>query len=554
MEILTLSLYKPIPLGEGHKISLFESELMGISGTAYNVYRLVVESPYYCSPDINIVVQPWEHIDLGTLVSYVKSYNLKVIVKTGAKGDFFADQTGGVGATIPDAKTQLKRSTNVATIPENEGQNLAGNLVAEGTTNANGSIVFKNLVRHSFNNPLDKYTITCETSKYKGEYNFQTNSHSYPLLNQPSKEPYSYALPIDFNSDWTTQLYVDTVTMFPKLPRVFGEVNGIQPPAELTQPTKNINSPAANISFINSSSNGSAQNMLSTSLYQSNMTLSAFTGILQKDPNWSEKANKAALPDVKVTLLEVYNHWQEYNGQPIVKLQRQTDTNGQFSFDKLNLEVTEDLIVDGPARLLIVDHPGYKKYFKNIPPVEYLKWGQQYKEDVLLEPDGFVYGYVEDEKGNPVKAEVFIGEFTSATTVQSQEFQDILGISGPLKELFIIKAPSGGNVKLHIVPDNPIYVPDDYYVNIEENNTKIPQNLGEFKVDMYKHRILLQVTEEKVTVGDPTKKLVIDYPPVKNALVKVTNLAMQGPATNSKMSQPSNNGPIVAQSGKSTNH
>lgn len=537
-------------LGQSHKISPIETQIMKITGTYYRVYRLVVESPYYCSPDINIVVQPWESIDLGTLVSYVKSYNLKVIVKTGAKGAFFADQGGGVGTTIPQAKTQLKRSTSIATIPENEGQNLGGNLVSEGTTDANGSVIFKNLVRHSFNNPLDKYTITCETSKNTGEYNFQTVTRSYPLMNQPSAGPYSYALPVDFNSDWTTHLYVDTVTMFPKLPRVFGEVNGIQPPAELPQQAKNINSPAANVSFINSSSNGSTQNMLSTSLYQSNMTLSALTDIFQQNPNWSEMVNKAPLPDVKVTLLEVYKHWQTYNGKPINKLQRQTDANGQFSFDKLDLEVTEELNVDGPARLMIIDHPGYKKYVKDIPPAGYLKWGQQYKvDDILLEPDGFVYGYVEDEKGNPVKAEVFIGEFTSATTVQSQEFQNILGISGPLKELFIIKAPSGGNVQLHIVPDNLIYVPADYHVNIEKNNTLIPQDLGSFKVDMFKHRIMLEVTEEKLASGDITKKIFVNYPPVKNALVKVTNLVMQGPATNPKMSQPSNSGPVMTQQG-----
>lgn len=537
-------------LGHGFKIAPVETQIWGIAGIAFRVYRLVVESPYYCSPDINIVVQPWESIDLGTLVSYVKSYNLKIIAKTGSKGAFFNDQGVGVGTTIPLAKTQLKRSNNVANIPENEGQNLGGNLVAEGTTDANGSVVFKNLVRHSINNPLDKYTITCETNKNIGQYNFQTNSHSYPLLDQPSEEPYSYTLPVDFNSDWTTQLYVDTIKMFPKLPRIFGEVDGVQFPAELTQQPKNMNSPVVNAGFINSSSNGSAQNMVSTSLYQSNMTLAAATGILQQKPNWSDKVNKAPLADVKVRVLEVYKYWQTNNTQPIKILQQQTDANGQFSFDKLDLEITEQLKVDGPTRAVFIDHPGYKTFFRDIPPSGYLKWGQQFEvEDIRLEPDGFVYGYVEDAKGNPVKAEVFIGEFTSATTVQSQEFQDILGISGPLKELFIIKAPSGGNVKLHIVPDNPVYVPDDYYVNIKENNTTIPQNLGGFKVDMYKHRILLQVTEEKVMVGDFTKKMVADYPPVKNALVKVTNLAMQGPATNSKMSQPSKNGPIVAQQG-----
>ena len=537
-------------LGNGYQMSPVESQIFHVTGTVYHVYRLIIESPYYCSPDINIVVQPWEVLDLGNVVSYVKDYDLKVVVKTGAKGAFFADQGGGVGITIPQAKTQIKRSITIPAAPENEGQNLPGEIVSESTTDANGSIVFKNLVRHNFDNPLDKYSITCATSKHIGEYNFKPASHSYPLDDQLSKGPYSYASAVDFNSDWETALYVDTITMYPKYPRILGKVNGIQPPAELTAKAKNTNSTSTKENFSISSSNSSAQNIMSTALYNSNLTVSTFNSIFQQNPNWSEMVNKAPLADVKVTLLEVYTSSQFYKGPPVKKLQRDSDTNGQFTFDDLDLQITKEFTVEGPSRLLIVDHPGYKTFVKEIPPAGYLKWGQQFLlDDILLEPDGFIYGFVQDENGNPVNAEVFIGEFTAATTIQSQEFQDILGIGGPLKEVFIIKAPSGGNVKLHIVPTNPIYVPADYLVNIEKNNTHMPQNIGAYKVDMFKHRITLQVTEEKVMVGDLSKN-VVDYPPVKNALVKVVNLLMQGPIDNGKTSQPLNKGQMLTQVNK----
>ncbi|MEO1050818.1 MAG: hypothetical protein AAFX87_09330 [Bacteroidota bacterium] len=519
------------------------------SGTFFKVYRLVVDNPYYCSPEMNIVVQPWEHIEVGNLVSYVKSYTLKVIAKSGSTGAFFNDQLGGVGVTIPEVVTKIKRTTSPMTWPQAEGQNLSGLSVSEVSTDANGEAIFNKLVRHNPSNSMDEYYITVATSEFIGEYNFQTKTENYPQTNPPWG-PYTENASHVFNSEWEIEQYEQTITMLPKLPRVFGEVRAQQPPPELAQQPRRQQSSGANngIGLYNSS----FLNLMSSPLGQSGLNVSQYGDIYKEIPNWSEMVNTASLSDVTVRLWEFNNNWQTDGTEPVVKLHQQSDANGQFNFESLQLEINSEFAVEGPARVMTIEHPGYTKFVKSIPSAGFLKWGQQYEvDDILLEPDGFVYGYIEDDQGNPVKAEVFIGEFTSAMTIQSQEVQDILGIQGDLKEVFVIKAPSGGNVALSVVPDNPIYSSSDFEVTIDENNTKIPQNLGGFQVNLYKHRITLLVTEEKQPAGDPAQGNSFSYwyPPVKNALVRVTNLLDQGPETNTQSSQPSQGGLGVDQQG-----
>ncbi|GGG83406.1 hypothetical protein GCM10007415_15580 [Parapedobacter pyrenivorans] len=50
-------------------------------GKVKRVYRIVPDVRYYCAPDENIVVQPWEDADCGTLTSYVQTVNIDVHVQ-----------------------------------------------------------------------------------------------------------------------------------------------------------------------------------------------------------------------------------------------------------------------------------------------------------------------------------------------------------------------------------------------------------------------------------------------------------------------------------------
>ncbi|TJY67826.1 hypothetical protein FAZ19_00755 [Sphingobacterium alkalisoli] len=50
-------------------------------GKVKRVYRVVPDVRYYCAPDENIVVQPWEDADCGTLTSFVQTVNIDVHVE-----------------------------------------------------------------------------------------------------------------------------------------------------------------------------------------------------------------------------------------------------------------------------------------------------------------------------------------------------------------------------------------------------------------------------------------------------------------------------------------
>ncbi len=50
------------------------------TGWVRRVYRIVPDEPYYCAPDDNVFVQPWGSKDMGTLVSFVRTYNVEVKV------------------------------------------------------------------------------------------------------------------------------------------------------------------------------------------------------------------------------------------------------------------------------------------------------------------------------------------------------------------------------------------------------------------------------------------------------------------------------------------
>ncbi|SEM56216.1 hypothetical protein SAMN05216436_105185 [bacterium A37T11] len=56
-------------------------------GKVTRVYRIVPDNTYYCAPDNDIILQPWQNTDCGTLNSYVQTFNLKVHVQKVEKLD-----------------------------------------------------------------------------------------------------------------------------------------------------------------------------------------------------------------------------------------------------------------------------------------------------------------------------------------------------------------------------------------------------------------------------------------------------------------------------------
>lgn len=139
--------------------------------------RVVVDSPYYCSPDNDILVEPWQTKDVGTVVSLVKSYRFHV----GIEATSFAQNQAATGPMAGVVVSVLRKDGKPAQVPAGEGDpavhaNLTigshtFRIVAKDTTNAQGKAEFTNLVAPASLN--DAYWYYSETLKTAGVYNYK---------------------------------------------------------------------------------------------------------------------------------------------------------------------------------------------------------------------------------------------------------------------------------------------------------------------------------------------------------------------------------------------
>ena len=112
------------------------------TGDLYKVYRVIVESPYYLSPDQDVIIQPYENKDVGSLSALVKTYSLKItVMPTSYKASSQATQVPLGGTYV-----YILRQSRPLGVPGTEGypsppssQTMAGmEVVAEGQADENG--------------------------------------------------------------------------------------------------------------------------------------------------------------------------------------------------------------------------------------------------------------------------------------------------------------------------------------------------------------------------------------------------------------------------------
>lgn len=374
-----------------------------VTGDLYRVFRVVVEDEYYCSPDYDIIVQPWQQVNVGTLVSYAKSYNLDLSVISNPK---IKDQKYGQGNPLDAVKAYVVRlpGKRPANVPLNEGQNLSekvavgtlGNwdVVAKGVTSENnepGHCIFTNLMRHYGYNQDDHYFMFLETSKTKGEVNYKSALEVYPKFMyyfdnvkypMTSSSYGAYPSPggtiynITFNSEYEVKTYAFQMIMDPDYPRVFGRV-------------MHENSPIAGATIF----------------------------------NWDTKDQ--------------------------TKLQGKSDNAGYFEFNNLP---------PNKAWNTIVEKYGYETVMKTS---EQLQMGQQKNwGNIILKPMAYVRGEVIDENGAAVHSDVKLG-FSPF-----KETQPLFTINPfSMKEVFSFPAASGIKQDLIIIPPDE-YFPDTFKVDV----------------------------------------------------------------------------------------
>ncbi|MCO5286492.1 MAG: hypothetical protein M9898_08775 [Chitinophagaceae bacterium] len=452
-----------------------------VKGVMYKVLRIRVEDNYYCSPEVNIKIDPWKGLDLGTLVSYVKSYTLKVKVKS-TTGTFW-QMTKGQGAGQSQISTSIIRKGRPGSVPSDEGENekgprkLGDQSISTGETDNEGYVVFKHLVRHDPNNKQDKYFIRCTPNLKKGSFIFKQKEKSYyPLYDkdlngfpfnsigeyEPQYKPGDFNTgPVKYGEDivWNSQLEIKTysteVELMPERPRIAGMVN-----AALDNEAK----PMSNVKVV------------------------------------------------------IVNDYKKTSDPSKLFTTTKTDKDGHYEFNDLDVEI-DDVVFDektnkmftptvlGPKRTMITKVDGFKAGIlpqPPAPPFKPLLWGQQLlNQDFSLYPDGFLSGYVVDETGAPVEADVDIDGYTKVTTKLSSSSTQLLPKvqnqnKGPQPVLlstamqrFSIQAPSGKR-KITITPTDLAYTVLDTTITISKENEKT--SIIKFVVRRSQKRIRFRVS------------------------------------------------------------
>lgn len=323
------------------------------SGKLYRVVRLIVESPYYTSPEKDIIIQPGETQNYGQMIAYVRSYSLTVTVKS--PGTYLNNQYLPANSPIPKMFVYILRKNRPNDVPSNEGLPTPTNMnespfynsyqsgyrvIAKTTTDVNGKATFDRLVKSVYSQN-DEYMIFALPDSNQTSLSYRTLiSIKFDFKNPNDKAVYNF----EYNYPTTTK----EIVAFPIEPVVKGKIkrqDGGQPVA------------------------GAQVRLVNWALF------------------W----------------------WQQEASQ-------NTNSNGIFRFSNLKNVFDENGNVTGPVRGLKITKYGFKDTSVAVKNGSILKPGESWSTEILLQPESKVIGEIVDENGSGVSAVVTVlgGESVNA--------------------------------------------------------------------------------------------------------------------------------------------
>ncbi len=491
----------------GKTVSFYSGDVLG-QYLVTKVLRIVVEDHHFCSPATNIVLNPGTALDMGDLTVYTNSYRGVYCIYKALDPRY--QQKLSNQQAVPNISVAIYKSGIYG--PYEEGNTTQvkqdGFLkkVFSGTSNAKGEITIDYLTKHIYDNAADRYFISATTQEFNSQsaYIYKDQLKTTPVLKYHHQGkvgikvpygPFFGPIPV-FNNEYKYETFRDTVQLIPERPKVWGDVMG-----------KSWDLAATDFS-------AGASDVVGIGNYSDHQMQAFFPGA-----NFSTSGTNSVLEGASVSLLQAGVN-KSYPSLTIL-----TGGQGKYSFDNLPLEEKENpgeqgaFSVIGPRRTLIASKSGYKTWLQDLG---ILAWGALEYRQINLEPKGRVYGWVENEQGEPIKAKIYINEEAHTTTMFNSSLQSSAGIPLPAKQIFGLAAPAG-NVQVHIVPEDLVYAENTVHRYVPESNE--PVSLGAFVVKKMRHRIQLQVYQEVVDIDmnkpDPISKY---QKPVKNALVRINNI------------------------------
>lgn len=320
------------------------------SGKLYRVIRLIVQSPYYTSPDEDIIVQPGENKMYNSMVAYVRSYSLTVTVKS--PGTYWNNQFLTANATIPNMIVYILRKNKPGEVPNNEGlpspqdsteSAFTGSyqsgykVIAKGITNSSGQVTFERLVK-SIYSQNDQYFIYVIADSNKTSLRYQ----SFIPISYKFKNPGDYAV---YNYQYQYPTKSTDVVAFPINPIVKGKIKR----QDGGQPVQN-----AQVKLMNY----------------------ALFGLLKE-------TTKSPNP-------------------------QSTNSNGEFRYDNLQTISDENGVATGPIRILKITKYGFRDTSLTVNNAKVMEPGLSWSKEILLQPESKIIGKIVNEDGSGISATVTV--------------------------------------------------------------------------------------------------------------------------------------------------
>ncbi len=204
-----------------------------------------------------------------------------------------------------------------------------------------------------------------------------------------------------------------------------------------------------------------------------------------------------------------------YRSSPLSGVECKTNISGKTAYTGITgyFELNNLPIIIKNANLTLSKY-GFEE--KEIDTLGNLVWGDRpYFADIEMIPWGKIKGYVVDEDGEPVEADVKVDEYELNPTILTKDGHILSETSF---QRFMFRAPSGEHRKLTIIPRSSKYIPFDTILKINKRDivTDNAQHLGKFIVKKQMHRMAFTVKNNmQVPLQNITIK-VLDYTVVTN--------------------------------------
>lgn len=457
-------------------------------GDVYRVARIIVDHPYYTSPDDDIIIQPYEIKNIGTLTALIRSFQLEATIKP-SKEEKYSEQYSHL--PLDQMDVYLIRKKQPFGIPDNDGlpdpapgeMKFGYKVIAKGISDKNGKLTFKRLICNI--SPSDRYYLYAESN--------ENAPHNYKTM--LGKFTFSYGKGDDAN------LYTVVKT---------GLIEFVEKQGGISISTQDNSTFNSQYIYPTVKRNFYATPL--PPLIKGRVVRSDQTGV--------------GLANVKVNLMKL--KFVGYFPLPVIERTYTTNATGDFKFAYLPVEYSPNspYPINGPVRSLSLVANGFNsKTFQIQGQAQNgaLQLGEKKQMgDLPLDPGAIVFGKISDEYGNGITAKIKIGD-SPEKTVKPDAFY-----YNPKTKTFISTPGSFefpvaklNNQPLIITPvNNPAsYIIDTNYINI----TKEKQDLGTLKVYHKLHKINIIVKESQPWIPTFEKPFppISSWPSLGNARVKI---------------------------------